>query len=140
MEGGGQLPYWFEESVLAFLRQGDLLRLKKENLLSESSLRNPFGTEILRQFEEAGRAKDAVRSWLGLSWRQYLYWFFDVESRISKGSSTSESLLRTADANWQKLDKAKILMEERPNDGTWIRIWLNALREFRDDDSSTTRG
>jgi hypothetical protein len=140
MEGGGQLPYWFEESVLAFLRQGDLLRLKKEKLLSESSLRNPFGTEILEGFDQAGRDKDAVKSWLGLSWRQYLYWFFDVEGRLSKGQSTSEKLLRTADANWQKLDRAQILMEERPNDGTWIRIWLNALREFKEDDSSTTTG
>jgi len=38
--------------------------------------------------------------------------------------------LRTADANWSKLDEAKILLEERFNDGTWIRVWLNALNEF----------
>lgn len=45
--GGGQLPYWFEESLIAFLRESDLIRVQKANLLSDSSLRNPFCSEIL---------------------------------------------------------------------------------------------
>src|SRR5258708_6315723 len=36
VEGGGQLPYWFEEGVLAFLRLGDLLQIRKLDLLSDS--------------------------------------------------------------------------------------------------------
>ena len=33
-EGGGQLPYWFEESLLSFLRESDLIRVRDANLLS----------------------------------------------------------------------------------------------------------
>ena len=28
-KGGGQIPYWFEQSLLAFLRQADILRLRR---------------------------------------------------------------------------------------------------------------
>jgi len=129
-EGGGQLPYWFEEGLLAFLRQGDLLRVRKQDLLSETSKRNPFGSEILGQIDEASRTRTNLKSWLALSWRQYLYWFADVEARLSSSKATAEDLLTVADANWYKLDKAKVLMEERENIGTWIRIWLNALHEY----------
>lgn len=129
-EGGGQLPYWFEEALLAFLRQGDLLRVRKQDLLSETSKRNPFGQEILNQIDEALHNRTKLNSWLALSWRQYLYWFADVESRLSKLEATAEDLLTVADANWHKLDKAKVLMEERENDGTWLRTWLNALHEY----------
>lgn len=49
-EGGGQLPYWFEEALLAFLRQGDLLRIRRLKLVSEANKRNPFAMEILAHF------------------------------------------------------------------------------------------
>jgi len=59
-----------------------------------------------------------------------MYWFSDVESRLSRDKSLTDAILRAADANWAKLDAAKILLEERFNDGTWIRIWLNAINDF----------
>ena len=31
-QGGGQLPYWFEESLMAFLRQSDVQRIMPMNL------------------------------------------------------------------------------------------------------------
>jgi hypothetical protein len=120
--GGGQLPYWFEENLLAFLRQGDVLRVQKIGLLSDASQRNPFGKEILLKLKTG--------PWLANSWRQFLYWFADVEGRLTRGESTAENLMKNADANWAKLDKEKIYMEERENDGTWIRSWLNTLREY----------
>jgi hypothetical protein len=129
--GGGQLPYWFEEGLLAFLRQGDLIHVRKHNLLSETSLRNPFAKEILSALDEATSARRKPRPWLGTSWRQFLYWFADVEGRISRKEITAEELITTADANWSKLDAAKVLLEERFNDGTWVRYWLNTLHEFQ---------
>ena len=131
MEGGGQLPYWFEEGLLAFLRRGDLGRVRNLDLLSEASRRNPFGEEILAILDEAKRNPAKKRPWLGISWRQFLYWFADVEERLTRGDVTAEGLLTIADKNWSKLDDAKIFMEERQNDGTWIRSWLNTLHEYR---------
>lgn len=130
--GGGQLPYWFEEGLLAFLRQGDLIRVKKREMLSDVSLQNPFGKEILAILDQAAQTRTKPKPWLASGWRQFLYWFSDVEGRLSRGESATEMLLETADANWTKLDKAKVLLEERPNDGTWVRSWLNALREFEE--------
>lgn len=129
--GGGQLPYWFEEGFLSFLRQGDLIRVRKHNLLSEASLRNPFAKEILSALDEATSTRTKPRPWLGNSWRQFLYWFAKVEERISRNEVSAEELFTTADANWSRLDTAKVLLEERFNDGTWIRDWLNTLHEFR---------
>ena len=55
-EGGGQLPYWFEESLLAFLRESDVLRVRKAGLLSNASMTNPFGIDILNQRYCPGQA------------------------------------------------------------------------------------
>ena len=136
--GGGQLPYWFEESLLAFLRQGDLGRVRRQGLLSEASQANPFSQQILSLLDQA--ATTGVKpKWLALAWRQFLYWFCDVEGRITRGDITPAVLLETADANWTRLDQARVLMEERPNDGAWIRSWLNALREYGSDTARSAR-
>jgi hypothetical protein len=140
--GGQQFPYWFEEGLLAFLRQGDLLRIRKQGLLSEASLKNPFTSEIFSQFDQAREKGASLPSWLALGWRQFLYWFADIEKRLSQNQASAEDLMTLADANWKALDAKKVLMEERFNDGTWIRVWLNAVRDFREssggEPSSTT--
>jgi hypothetical protein len=128
--GGGQLPYWFEEALLAFLRQGDLLRLRKARMLSSASNNNPFALEILTQFDNAKTDPTKKPKWLALSWRQFLYWFADIESRLARGEETTRALLTTADRNWTRLDESRTLLEERVNDGAWIRAWLNALTDF----------
>jgi len=130
-EGGGQLPYWFEENLLAFLRQNDLTRVLRHGLLSPASLNNPFGQEILSNLDESQKTTTKPKPWLKTSWRQFLYWFADVEGRLARGEVTAEDLLNTADANWSKLDKVKALMLERENNGSWIRSWLNALHEYK---------
>jgi hypothetical protein len=122
--GGGQVPYWFEESLMAFLRQSDVLRVQQRSLLSAASLTNPFGAEILNQM-----ATDPQRSWLGLSWRHFLYWFADIEARIEGGLSV-RALLQTAEANWQVLEDNDVLMEETRNNGNWVRPWRRALAEY----------
>jgi hypothetical protein len=123
--GGGQIPYWFEESLLAFLRQSDLLRVQQRGLLSSSSRANPFGEQILAAIPNK-------MPWLGLGWRQFLHWFGDVEYRLENALTTAEDLVSHADENWATIESSKprIFMEERPNDGTWIRQWLRALEEF----------
>jgi hypothetical protein len=124
-EGGGQLPYWFEESLLSFLRESDLIRVRDANLLSTASLNNPFAKQILnRLIASPGKA------WLGLSWRQYLYAFADLEERIEKGLDVS-TLLKQAEDTWLQVENNGILMEEMRNNGDWVRIWRRAVLEFK---------
>ena len=124
--GGGQLPYWFEESLMAFLRQSDVQRVIPMNLPRLEASTNPFGTQILEQM-----GAEPERAWLALAWRQFMFWFADVEDRLGKGAATATALLRNADSNWRTLDEADFLMEERRNDGGWIRPWRRALAEFQ---------
>jgi hypothetical protein len=124
-DAGGALPYWFEESLVAFLRASDLQRVQRVGLFSEASLTNPFGIEILD-------ALPRNKAWIGLGWRQYLRWFADMEQRISSGIVNVDGLLVKTEENWKSLGKATppVLMEEPSNDGSWIRPWRRALLEY----------
>lgn len=123
--GGGQLPYWFEESLLAFLRDSDRVRIQRAELLSDASTRNPFAQEILlRLAESPGEA------WVAKSWRQYMWWFADAEARITTGQMAVPVALRSAEQIWQEIQD-RILMEEPRNDGSWLRAWRRACIEFQ---------
>lgn len=125
--GGGQLPYWFEENLLAFLRESDLIRVKNIDMLNFVYQKNPYAIEILEQMD-----KSPEKPWLGLSWRHYMYAFSDLESRIENGETDIEKLLIQAEQNWLKVEDNNILMEEIRNNGDWIRIWRRALLEFKE--------
>lgn len=125
-QGGGQLPYWFDEAVMAFLRQSDLLRVLPLNLPRLGTSANPFSDQILDQL-----TREPDRAWLALAWRQFMFWFADVERRLESGAVAPAALLRTADGNWRTLDDADVLMEERRNDGGWLRQWRRALAEYQ---------
>jgi hypothetical protein len=125
-QGGGQLPYWFDESLMAFLRQSDVQRVLPMNLPQLAASPNPYGQQILEQF-----AKEPEKAWLALAWRQFLFWFADVELRLGAEVVSPSELLRNADNNWRTLEDVDFLMEERRNDGGWIRPWRRALAEFR---------
>jgi hypothetical protein len=124
-EGGGQLPYWFEESLMAFIRESDLLRLRDAGLLSPVHESNPFAAEILLTLTKAPGTP-----WLALSWRQYMYAFADLEARIVSGTVDVGQMLRQAERNWIAVEDASILMEEIRNDGSWLRAWRRALLEY----------
>lgn len=122
--GGGQLSYWMEEGLLACVRESDVLRLARANLLSEASTRNPFSHLILQAIEQGN-------AWVGLGWRHFLAWFADAEARIQSGTVTATELLRNADQTWETMEDRSILMEERRNDGRWVRYWRIALAEYQ---------
>ena len=123
-EGGGQIPYWFEESLMGYIRESDLERIRRKDLLSRASLSNPFSIQILEQMETA-----PGKPWLALSWRQYLYWFADFEFRFSRGEIDANSLLQETENRWGQLEEYRILLEERRNDGSWLRQWRRSLIE-----------
>ena len=126
-EGGGQLSYWFEDSLMANLRESDLIRVQKIGMLSDSSRANPFGKEILNLM----KAKPET-AWVALGWRQFMCWFAEIEERTDRNLALVEELLVRAESNWRALDASnpRILMEERQNDGSWIRAWRRALLEY----------
>jgi hypothetical protein len=123
--GGGQLEYWFEEALLSFLRQSDLLRVRDRGLVSAASMENPFATTILE-------AIPAKTRWVAQGWRQFLSWFADAELRLHNGAISAHELVAVADANWATIEKGtpRLFMEERQNDGSWVRQWLRAIVEF----------
>ena len=95
-------------------------------LLSGASLRNPFGQRILKQF-----SSQPDSPWLGMSWRQFLYWFWDFESRFDSGEVDVRTLLSSTENKWRALEDADVLMEEPRNNGAWLRPWRRALAEFK---------
>lgn len=123
--GGGQLGYWFEESLVAFLRQSDVLRVQARDVISDVSKLNPFSEQILA-------AIPAKKAWVALGWRHFMYWFADAMFRLESGGVSAEDLVNTADINWANIESMKppLLMEERQNDGSWVRQWRRALVEF----------
>lgn len=66
-----------------------------------------------------------------MAWRQFLFWFADLEKRMDTSGATASAILRNADGNWRKLDDSDFIMEERRNDGGWIRLWRRAISEFQ---------
>jgi hypothetical protein len=125
-QGGGQLPYWFEESLMAFLRQSDVQRVLPINLPRLGTSPNPFGEQIWEQL-----GNEPEKAWLALAWRQFLFWFADIEARLEDVAVTPAQVLRNADNNWRTLEDADFIMEERRNDGGWIRPWRRAVAEFQ---------
>jgi hypothetical protein len=123
--GGGQLAYWFEQSLLAFLRQSDLLRVRGRDLVSAASNENPFSAAIEENIP-------ANKAWVALGWRHFMYWFAETEFMLRTGATSADALIAAADANWAAIERAKpaLLMEERQNDGSWVRQWYRALVEF----------
>lgn len=126
--GGGQLAYWFEEGLFAFLREADLIRCERAGLLSEASLANPYSKEILELIHQGSEHP----AWVAESWRFYMWWFMDLERRIEEGLSPTEAL-KQADSNWVRVDNEEIIMDERQNDGGWVRNWRQALSDFKKD-------
>ncbi len=75
--GGGQLPYWFEQSLLAFLRQPDILRIQQKGFgefLLQGGSDNQWARAILQQFQN-----EPTKAWVAMSWRHYLAWFAATE-------------------------------------------------------------
>lgn len=122
-EGGRQVAYWFAEELLAFIRGSDIERVRRLGMPSCGT--NPFANQILAQI-----ADEPSKPWVAIGWRQYLYWFADIERRLTARESSSRDLVRTAEKNWQALEEHDIFMEERANDGSWLRPWLRAVVEF----------
>jgi hypothetical protein len=129
--GGGQLPYWFEHSLLGFLREADIARLRRaglEDFIGGGDSNNSFADQILKKF-----INEPAKPWVALSWRQYLAWFTATEKRLSGPDALTlvDTWLRQAEERWLTMEDKDILLEESRNNGKWIRPWRQALGDFR---------
>jgi len=102
-----------------------VLSLKQSTEPTQVHLRNPLGAEILENLESANPVP-----WLADSWRQHMYAFASLEQRISAGRIDVSEMLLGAERNWMALEDASVYMDERRNNGTWLRSWLQALAEY----------
>ena len=130
--GGGQLPYWFEQSLFGFLREADVLRLQDkgyDDLLCSGFSDNYWSKKILKHLDETPE-----EPWLAYSWRQYLSWFCKTETFLSNGHGidTVNSWLEDSEKNWTELSDNKVLFDEIPNNGDWIRKWRIALIDLEE--------
>jgi hypothetical protein len=131
--GGGQLPYWFEQGLMAFLREADLVRISHKgetHLLQNGSSKSAWSDKIIQNL-----SAKPPKAWLGTGWRQYLSWFSKAEAELDLTNpiSLTKSWLKNADNNWSTIDEKGIFFEERKNKGDWIRAWLQALDYFEND-------
>lgn len=125
--GGGNVSYFFEESLVAFLRQSDFLRVKNEGLLSAATGYNPLTGTIENKMA-------ANKPWLGESWRQFLYWFADFEARYDAGGVDVAEMIADAQKNWKHLKNKTppVFMEEqKTNTGAWLLAWEDAFKTFK---------
>ncbi|MFA6455861.1 MAG: hypothetical protein WCW40_03485 [Bacteroidota bacterium] len=133
--GGGQLPYWFEHSLVSFLREADLLKLQAEglnNLVGNLRSKNYWSDEILQNLNSLHKA--TKEPWLKYSWRQYLSWFSHTENDIDQSRekySLVLSWLKSAESNWLQIEDNDIYFDEQRNNGSWVRPWLQALVKFK---------
>ncbi len=127
--GGGQLPYWFEHSLLAFLREADVQLIEEGNskLIGTGSSRNYWSEEIKKNWKES-----PGEPWVRYGWRQYLSWFGKIEAALNENDALYKvgEWLRIAEENWLKLEDDMILLEEPRNNGKWLRPWRQALIKF----------
>lgn len=119
--GGGQLAYWFEERAMAYLRESDVVRVERCGGFSPSTASNPYTSQIRDAMADGA-------AWVGLGWRHYMWWFAEFEARAD--FDVVRSMLRAADGAWRDFDDNDVLMEERQNDGAWVRQWRRAVAEF----------
>jgi hypothetical protein len=123
-EGGNQLPYWFEQGTLAFLSEGDILRLKNLGLLGLGNSSNLFSESILNSIKQGS-------AWLSNSWRHWLKWFVDTEVQLEKGDIKAvKDMIDKAQKNWKYMGEQSVFLEQPKNDGAWLLPWSNAINKF----------
>lgn len=138
-EGGGrQIPYWFEHGLLAFLREADIRRIWQikdlRDVIGSHSSANGFGVDILNLLNSTQNLLPGEKrpAWLKLSWCQYLAWFAQTEQELS-GTDRRQRVanwLKSADDRWGEIEDMELLLDERRNNGSWVRAWRQALAGF----------
>lgn len=129
--GGKLFAYWFEQGLLAFLREADVLRILEAGypqMIGVGHSQNYWAQTIRDQW-----ISEPNKPWVGCGWRQYLSWFGKAELNLSTDdpSVLVPAWLVTAERNWLELEDMGVLMDEARNAGQWVRSWRQAFNKFR---------
>jgi hypothetical protein len=129
--GGGQLSYWFEHGILAFLREPDLLRIANTELriIGTDFSNNAWSKEILDIIQE-NKISEEPKPWLGYGWRQYLSTFCLMEKEVGSHKEIVKEWINRAENNWRLINSPGLFPEEPHNDGSWLPVWKKALSSF----------
>jgi hypothetical protein len=124
---GGQLPYWFEHGLFAFLREPDLLRIKnsRSGIISSGSSNNIWADMILKNI-----VSEKPIPWLKFGWRQYLSTFSLMEKYITDNKEIVKDWISKAEQNWKSINESGAMPEEPQNDGSWLPVWKKTLSSF----------
>ncbi|RYH58663.1 MAG: hypothetical protein EON54_11475 [Alcaligenaceae bacterium] len=124
-EGGGRLvSYWNESTLFTLLRDQEVLRLDRLGWFATRTFaQNPHSAAILETLRGGTGA-----AWQKLSWLQFLRWVATTDVLFSD-PAVAEKAVERADVAWGELAGQRILFTDRWNDGSHIRVWLNAMRE-----------
>ncbi|TJZ77534.1 hypothetical protein [Chitiniphilus eburneus] len=123
--GAAALPYWLEPSLLAFLREADLLRFQREFVISSCHDNNPYSQKILAALSNTRKQP----AWSALAQQQFLFWFANCEASVTS-LDEADRLLGAAAVQWEAIRNAKLKFEEELNDGRWIQPWRVVLNQL----------
>ncbi len=140
---GGSTAYLFVESLLAFVRQEDVVNLQRLDIPVDGTS-NPYVATALDHIAQLARSavrlvkipgrktkkREGPPAWQGIGQRQYLWWFADCERRLASGTATPRALLSTAAQNWAAVRRKGYVPYISNNDGRWIEPWIDALDAF----------
>jgi hypothetical protein len=124
-QGGRSVWYWFEPSLLAFIREADLRRFMREFPISPAHDVNPHSQAMLEKLRDPQQER-----MLADSWRQFLFWFAQSEGEIGNDMAKVQDMLAQAQGAWDQVHGTKLPFEEVRNNGEWIRAWSIALNEL----------
>lgn len=120
---GRVVPYWTDQEFVTWLREADLVMLLRRSLIDETAARtNPFSARILDILTAA-----KGEPWVGLGWRQYLWWAMDADKKYQSDPNAVRELLARANAKWMDLRDKKFVLYEADAEARWVTAWINAL-------------
>ncbi|RJQ58130.1 MAG: hypothetical protein C4517_15620 [Stygiobacter sp.] len=126
--GGGQLPYWFEHGLIAFLREPDLLRILENRLdiINIDSSNNCWSKIILENIKSTKH-----NPWIKYGWRHYLASFSLMEEELTKNPLLVEDWILRAQENWNQIVATRSYPEEPDNNGAWLAIWKQTIDNYK---------
>lgn len=125
-KGGKSMWYWFEPSLLAFLREADINRYINEPFpISESHRGNPYSQGILKKLKDPEQTR-----MLADSWRQFLFWFAQCDADVGTDITKVGGMLGNAASMWKQVQAKKLKFEEEKNTGEWVYAWGIVINEL----------
>jgi hypothetical protein len=123
---GQQTAYWTEGSLLTLLRSADVALLRRNGWFDGRDLSdNPASSRILELILNGSQ-----KLWVKESWLQHLRCISNAEALWHGRPDAAEAFLIESDRLWGDIiDTRRLLLQDRQNNGSHVRHWLNAVRE-----------